>query len=76
MPYRVENVVRKGEIACNKQFLLFSQCFHCYISSVRENGLKPYLNEKKKFNNIARNYNCKVAFSVMKISNRTVRVKD
>ena len=23
----VENIVRKGEIACNKQFLLFSQCF-------------------------------------------------
>ena len=23
----VENTVRKGEIACNKQFLLFSQCF-------------------------------------------------
>ena len=22
-----ENNVRKGEIACNKQFLLFSQCF-------------------------------------------------
>ena len=29
----MENIVRKGEIACNKQFLLFSQCFfsirHC-----------------------------------------------
>ena len=24
---RVENIVRKGEIACYKQFLLFSQCF-------------------------------------------------
>ena len=23
----VKNIVRKGEIACNKQFLLFSQCF-------------------------------------------------
>ena len=23
----VENIVRKREIACNKQFLLFSQCF-------------------------------------------------
>ena len=22
----MENIVRKGEIACNKQFLLFSQC--------------------------------------------------
>ena len=25
--YRVENIVRKGEIACYKQFLLLSQCF-------------------------------------------------
>ena len=25
--YRVENIVRKGEIPCYKQFLLFSQCF-------------------------------------------------
>ena len=24
MPYRVDNIVRKGEIACYKQFLLFS----------------------------------------------------
>ena len=24
----IENIVRKGEIACNKQFLLFSQCFY------------------------------------------------
>ena len=27
----VENVVRKGEIACEKQFLLFSQCFIPYM---------------------------------------------
>ena len=27
----VENIVRKWEIACNKQFLLFSQCFLPYI---------------------------------------------
>ena len=25
--FRVENIVRKGEIACYKQFLFFSQCF-------------------------------------------------
>ena len=24
---RVENIVEKGEIACNEQFLLFPQCF-------------------------------------------------
>ena len=28
----MENVVRKGEIACNKQFLLFLQCFSAYIA--------------------------------------------
>ena len=27
----MENVVRKGEIACNKQFFLFSQCFLPYM---------------------------------------------
>ena len=27
----VKNIVRKGEIACNKQFFLFSQCFLPYM---------------------------------------------
>ena len=27
----VEDIVRKGEIACYKQFLLFSQCFLTYM---------------------------------------------
>ena len=27
----MENIVRKGEIACYKQFLLFSQCFLPYM---------------------------------------------
>ena len=27
VPYRLENILRKGAIACYKQFLLFSQCF-------------------------------------------------
>ena len=27
-----KNIVRKGEIACNKQFLLFSQCFLHYMA--------------------------------------------
>ena len=30
----VENTVKKGEIACNKQFLLFSQCFLPYIALI------------------------------------------
>ena len=28
----VENIVRKGKIACGKQFLLFSQCFLPYVA--------------------------------------------
>ena len=40
MPYRVENIVRKGEIACEKQFLLFSQCFpQLYIFSASKCGI-------------------------------------
>ena len=27
----MENIVREGEIACNKQFLLFSQCFPLHM---------------------------------------------
>ena len=30
----MENIVRKGEIACNKQFLLFSQCFLPYMTLI------------------------------------------
>ena len=34
VPYRVENIVGKGEIACYELFLVFSQCFpHLYILS-------------------------------------------
>ena len=35
--YKVENIVRKEEIVCHKQFRLFSRCFHSYISFVRLN---------------------------------------
>ena len=39
MPYRVENIVRKGEITRNKQFLLFSLFFpELYIYLVRQNA--------------------------------------
>ena len=30
----VENIVRKEAIACNKQFLLFSQCFLPYMALI------------------------------------------
>ena len=30
----VENIVRKGELACNKQFLLLSQCFLHYMTLI------------------------------------------
>ena len=40
MPYRVGNIVRKGEVACYKQFLLFSQCFlQLYIFGVSKYGI-------------------------------------
>ena len=35
----VENIVRKGEIACCKQFLLFSQCFPQLYILVRQNAV-------------------------------------
>ena len=42
-PYRVENIVRKGEIACYKQFLLFSPCFpQLYIFSASKCGTVWY----------------------------------
>ena len=38
--YRVENIARKGEIACYTQFLLFSQCFpQLYILSASNAAL-------------------------------------
>ena len=40
MPYRVENIARKGEIACYKQFLLFLQSFsQLYIFSASKCGI-------------------------------------
>ena len=38
VPYRVENMVRKGESACYKQFFLFSHCFPIYTSLVCQNA--------------------------------------
>ena len=36
----LKNIVRKGEIACYKQFLLFSQCFlQVYILSASKSGI-------------------------------------
>ena len=34
----VENIVRKGEIACYKQFLLYSQCFLQFYILVYQNA--------------------------------------
>ena len=36
--YRVENIVRKAEIACYQQFLIFSQCFPQLYFLVRQNA--------------------------------------
>ena len=35
----VENIVRKGEIACYKQFLLFPRCFPQRYNLVRQNAV-------------------------------------
>ena len=47
MSHRVENIVKKGEIACYEQFLLFSQCLpHLHVFSASKlcgNGLKHLL---------------------------------
>ena len=37
MPYRTENIVRKGEIACYN-FSISHNVFHCYISLVCQNA--------------------------------------
>ena len=40
VPYRVENIARKGEMACYTRFFLFSQCFpQLYIFSVSKCGI-------------------------------------
>ena len=40
VPYKVENIVRKGEIACYKEILLFSLCFpQLYIFSASKCGI-------------------------------------
>ena len=38
--FRVENIVRNGEIACYKQFILFSQFFSTAIYLLCGNGLR------------------------------------
>ena len=40
----VENMVRKGEIACDKQFLLFSPCFLPYMALIFH--FNPFPNDK------------------------------
>ena len=38
VPCRVENIVRKGEIACSSNFSFSHNVFHSYISLVRQNA--------------------------------------
>ena len=38
MPYRVENIVRKGEIACSSNFSFSHNVFHSSISLVCQNA--------------------------------------
>ena len=62
---RVENIVRKGEIACDKQCLLFSQCFpQLNISSVSKCGIVWYWDNKILYRSKSRafaNNNLKVS---------------
>ena len=50
----VENIVKKGEIACNKQFLLFSQCLlpHMVLICHFKCTLKPAICFKLDWSNI------------------------
>ena len=49
---RVENIVRKGEIACYEQFLLFPQCFQkaCFPGASKSvivwEWVNPFSNDK------------------------------
>ena len=59
----VENIVKKKkEIVCYKQFLLFSQCFHSYISLLRQNaalrgnGLKSLQTTNMKLMKMSESY--------------------
>ena len=63
MSYKVENIVRRGEIAFYKQFLLFLQCFpHLYIFSAPECGIVwLWVNWVRKFSVVA-------VYSEMKLS--------
>ena len=38
MPYKAENIVRKGEIACSSNFSFSHNVFHSCISVVRQNA--------------------------------------
>ena len=51
--HRAENIVRKGEIACYKQFLLYLQFFlQPYIFSVSKCSILFMFLRKKAFENI------------------------
>ena len=53
VPYMVENIVRKGEIVCYKQFLLFSQCFpQLYIFSASKCGIVWQWVNSSSFSNL------------------------
>ena len=45
----MESIVRKGEIACNKHFLLFSQCFLPYMVHIFHFKLKEFADDNFKF---------------------------
>ena len=72
MPYWVENIMRKGEIACNKQFLLFSQCFpQLYIFSASKCGIVwQWINNLQA--EIARQYSTNYVFTTNQLINQSI----
>ena len=61
---QVENTVGKGEIAPNKQFLLYPHSFQRLVLQTHENqglfgkGLKPFVDNKQNVTVAQKNYAC------------------
>ena len=61
----VENIVRKGESACKKQFLLFSQCFLPYMVLILHFKCSNLDLSKILLSGSGLNLSCGIAFSLV-----------